>query len=57
MNDADKDKLAGILYCAYEGDCTQTDWDALKREYPILTRCWHRVAEAALAAIVVVKVQ
>jgi hypothetical protein len=55
MNDEDVDKLAGILYEAYEYG--SDGWDALKVAYPALANAWRRAAEAAVKAIVVVKIE
>jgi hypothetical protein len=49
------DKLAGRLYEAYEPG--SDGWEDLKQRYPSLGYCWLRVAEEALAAIVVVTVR
>jgi len=56
MSEDTIDKLAGRLYEAYDGPGTD-GWEALKRDYPGLVEAWWRVAEEALAAIVVVTVQ
>lgn len=56
MNDEDRDKLAGILYAAYEGPGVDPSWEDLKRQYPSLKQCWLRAADAAVQAIVVVKI-
>jgi hypothetical protein len=56
MTDADLDRLAGILYCAYN-DEGAAGWDECKREYPSLAECWRRTASAAVDAVVIVSIK
>ena len=57
MSDEDRDRLARVLYEAHAGGPDSVvSWDGLKSAYPALVRCWYRAADAAVRAIVVVKV-
>lgn len=54
MSDTDRDKLAGILYEAYSDN--DPPWEEMKRDYPHAAAGWLTVADAAVAAIVVVTI-
>jgi hypothetical protein len=56
MTPEDREKLASILFRAYEGPGGAFTWEEFKRDYDALAQRWLEVADAAVASIVVVKI-